>query len=98
MLIDGRQMARAGRGCDPTVKTCPNWPGAALDVATANGLADGKHHLVIDAVDRGDNHATLARELLVDNTPPAAPLELAVDGGDGWKPANRFTLRWKNPP
>jgi len=98
VLIDGRQMARAGRCCDPTVKTCPNWPGAALDVATANGLADGKHHLVIDAVDRGDNHATLARELLVDNTPPAAPLELAVDGGDGWKPANRFTLRWKNPP
>jgi hypothetical protein len=97
VLIDDREMARAGRGCDPTVKTCPNWPGAALDVATANGIADGKHRLVIEATDRGDNRGALQRDILIDNTPPAAPSNLAVDGGDGWKPANLFTLRWTNP-
>jgi len=90
-------MASAGRGCDPTVKTCPNWPGASLDVATGVGLADGRHRLVIEATDRGDNRASLQREVFIDNTPPAAPINLGVDGGDGWKPANRFTLRWTNP-
>lgn len=97
VLIDGREMARAGRGCDPTVKTCPNWPGAVLDVATATGIADGRHRLSLEATDRGDNRAALQRDVLVDNTPPAAPTDLAVDGGDGWKPTNRFTLRWTNP-
>jgi hypothetical protein len=97
VLVDGREMARAGRGCNPTLKTCPNWPGVALDVATTNGIADGKHRLVIEAVDRGNNRRALARDLYVDNTAPAAPRELAVVGGEGWKPVNRFAVAWKNP-
>ena len=35
VLLDGREMSRDGRVCDPAAKTCPNWPGAALDVATS---------------------------------------------------------------
>src|SRR4051812_2543241 len=34
-LVDGRVRAQAGQGCDPTARTCPQWPGAGLDVATA---------------------------------------------------------------
>jgi hypothetical protein len=97
-VIDGREMARSGRACDPTVKACPDWPGAALDVATTNSIADGKHELVVEAVDRGDNHAVVRRQLKIDNTPPAAPGRLALGDGDGWRSVNRFTVGWSNPP
>ncbi len=98
VLLDGREKARAGRGCDPAARTCPDWPGAMLDVSTAGGLADGAHELSIQAVDRGNNVGGLSRRVYIDNTPPAAPSELTVDDGDGWKPANSFSVRWKNPP
>jgi hypothetical protein len=97
VLVDGREMARAGRGCDPTLKTCPNWPGVGLNVATS-ALADGKHAIVLDAVDRGGNHGTRAGSLYVDNTAPAAPHDVIVAGGDSWKSQNRFAISWKNPP
>jgi hypothetical protein len=98
LLIDGRQRAQSGQGCDPTAMACPNWPGATLDVATADGTPDGKHQLTLQAVDRGDNVATLSRDVRIDNTPPAAPRDLAVADGDGWRAANAFTVRWTNPP
>ena len=97
VLIDGREMARAGRGCDITVKTCPDWPAAALDVATANGIPDGRHQLTLEAIDRAGNVGGISRELKIDNNPPAAPQDLAVEGGDGWHAANGFTVRWRNP-
>jgi hypothetical protein len=98
VLIDGKVMAQSGRGCDPTLKTCPDWPEASLAVATGNGIGDGKHTLALQAVDRGDNVGEAAREIRVDNTAPAAPQELAVVGGDGWKATNKFGITWKNPP
>ena len=97
VLIAGREMARAGRGCDPTAKTCPNWPGVVLDVATHNGIPDGEHELVLDAVDRGDNHGSVSRKVRIDNTAPAAPRDLAVQGGEGWHAANDFNISWTNP-
>src|SRR5262249_32942075 len=33
----------------------------------------------------------------VDNHAPGAPSDLAVDGGDGWRSANGFDVRWVNP-
>jgi hypothetical protein len=96
-LVDGRELARDFRGCDPTARTCPDWPGAALEVATGNGIADGKHSLRLEAIDRAGNAGAVARDIFIDNTPPAAPQDLVVDGGDGWKPANSFKLVWKNP-
>ncbi len=97
VLIDGREMARAGRTCDPTPKTCPEWPGAALNVATGNGIADGEHELTLEAIDRGDNRTSVGRKVRIDNTAPAAPSDLAVAGGDGWRSSNEFTVRWRNP-
>ena len=96
-LVDGRVMAQAGRGCDVTVTRCPDWPDAALDVATTNGVADGRHTLTVETVDRAGNVGSASREIKIDNTPPAAPQELSIDGGDGWRSANGFTIRWRNP-
>ncbi len=97
VLVDGRQMASATRNCDPTLKTCPDWGGAALDVATANGLADGEHDVRLEAVDRGDNRGSVSRKVKIDNTAPSAPKGLVVAGGDGWRPENSFDIRWTNP-
>lgn len=33
-----------------------------------------------------------------DHTPPEAPRDLTVDGGEGWRTTNAFTVRWTNPP
>lgn len=33
-----------------------------------------------------------------DHTPPEAPRDLKVDGGEGWRTVNAFTVRWHNPP
>jgi hypothetical protein len=96
-LIDGQQVARDGRGCDPTLKTCPNWPGAGLDVATGQGIADGVHDLTLEARDRGDNVAQASRKVRIDNTAPAAPLDVSVTGGEGWRRTNGFEVAWTSP-
>ena len=64
---------------------------------TYDGVGDGRHTLTIEAVDRAGNVAQASRTVLIDNTPPAAPQQLAVDGGDGWRTSPKFTLRWTEP-
>lgn len=66
-------------------------------MSTTNGIADGEHDLTLDTVDRGDNHGSVTRRIKIDNTPPAAPEMVAVEGGDGWRPTNAFDVTWKNP-
>ena len=51
----------------------------------------------LQAVDRADNVSSPTREVLIDNTPPASPQDLAVVNGDGWKPTPQFEVRWRNP-
>ena len=95
--LDGQQKAADYRGCDPHALTCPDWGGATLSVPTYDGVSDGRHTLTIEAVDRAGNVAQASRTVRIDNTPPAAPQELAVDGGDGWRTSPKFTLRWTEP-
>ena len=95
--VDGTVKAAARRDCDPTLKTCPDWPGAMLTVATNSDLPDGKHTLSLEAVDRADNVGGPTRDVFIDNTPPAAPQALAVIGGDAWRAAPTFEVGWKNP-
>ena len=96
--IDGAVRSSARRDCDPTLKICPDWPGAGMTVATTSGISDGKHTLSLEAVDRADNVASPTREVFIDNTPPAPPQDLAVVNGDGWKATPQFDVRWRNPP
>jgi hypothetical protein len=95
--IDGRLAQKSDQACDPHALTCPNWGGATLPVPTYNGVADGRHTLTLEAVDRAGNVARASRSVLIDNTPPGVPEQLAVDGGDGWRTSPKFTVRWTNP-
>ena len=36
-------------------------------------------------------------DLAVDNTAPAQPTGLSIDGGEGWSQSNSRTIRWTNP-
>ena len=61
-------------------------------------MADGPHQLTVQAVDSADNVSQDARVIYTDNTPPAAPGAAALDGGNAWRGADRFTVTWSNPP
>jgi len=74
---------------------CPN-SGGTITVSTA-GLSDGRHRLAIEAVDTGGLTASEQRDIYVDNTAPAQPLGLRVDGSAGWRAQNAFLLRWSDP-
>jgi hypothetical protein len=96
--LDGGVKSSARRDCDPTLTTCPDWPGVSLAVATGSDIPDGKHTLSVQALDRADNVGGLTRDVLIDNTPPASPREVGVPNGDGWRSGSAFDITWKNPP
>lgn len=96
--LDGSVKSSARRECDPTLTTCPDWPGVSLTMPTGTDVADGKHTLSMQAVDRADNVGDLIRTVLIDNTPPAAPQALAVSDGESWKSKPAFDVAWTNPP
>jgi hypothetical protein len=92
-----RVLAGATRACDATLAVpCPNG-GTWLNIATQS-LADGRHSLTAWAADSAGNAAAQSRTLYVDNTAPAAPVGLAVDGGSGWRRANSYVVRWRDRP
>ncbi|MDP4672566.1 MAG: hypothetical protein NWS55_02975 [Solirubrobacteraceae bacterium] len=63
------------------------------------GLADGPHTLTIDATDSGGNQSSQSRQILVDNTAPAAPGAPQLSGSPAsvWRTTNDFTLTYSNP-
>lgn len=95
--IDDQTLKVAEFACnDMQPAPCPN-NGFDVSVDTSK-LVDGEHKLTLEAIDSGGNPTQLSRTIQVDNTPPKAPSGLAVDGGDGWRSANGFTVSWTNPP
>ena len=96
LLVDGAEAAKQERGCDYTFPApCPNG-GGSLDVNTAS-FPDGRHTVTVQSTDAADNAGGDSRELLIDNTPPAQPESLSLDGGDGWRRDNLFRVTWTNP-
>ena len=77
----------------PCVDVVPG--GLEVDTAT---LSDGTHRIDVEAVDAAGNAARIGHEIRVDNAIPAKPEGVAVSGGEGWRAANRFDVRWANPP
>ncbi|WP_354700504.1 hypothetical protein DSM112329_00783 [Paraconexibacter sp. AEG42_29] len=96
LLVDGETVASRGHACDATLPAPCAQGGDSLAFST-NSLKDGSHSAVIQAVDSAGNPSTLTRTVLVDNTPPGSPQELKNEGGDGWHPANAFSVTWTNP-
>jgi hypothetical protein len=60
-------------------------------------LADGRHTLIVTARDAGGAAAANPQEFWVDNNAPGHPLDLSVEGGDGWRGENDFAVEWENP-
>jgi hypothetical protein len=78
------------------LQPCPLAHDATWTVDTSK-LPDGVRTVSARATDVGGSVAGLSYSFKVDNTAPAAPLDLTVVDGDGWRPTNRFALRWSNP-
>lgn len=97
VYIDGNLVGRIGRPCDYTVPSpCPNG-GDNFAVETGTSAQDGKHTVTVETVDAAGNNTSSSREVLIDNTPPSAPQDLAVENGDGWRASNDFAVTWGNP-
>jgi hypothetical protein len=107
LYVDGA--ARAAQ--DYRDGSMPDWvrcsftrPRPCVDVApggfelNTDTLSDGVHRIDVQAEDAAGNAAAAGREIKVDNTSPEKPQGITVTGGEGWRAANRFDLRWANPP
>ncbi|HEX8104572.1 MAG TPA: hypothetical protein VF533_18290 [Solirubrobacteraceae bacterium] len=96
LLVDGATRDADTRTCDVfRASPCPNG-GRRAELNTAV-LQDGRHTIMAQVRDAGDNVSEASREVLVDNTPPGQPIDLALDGGDAWRPVNRYRVSWRNP-
>lgn len=96
--VDGQEIAARGKPCDYSLRVpCPQG-GDHYTIDTATARPDGAHTLTAEAVDSAGNAGQLSRTVLIDNSPPAQPLEVTVDGGQEWRSRNDFRLAWRNPP
>lgn len=96
-FLDGRPRASAPRGCWYGSKVpCPNG-GGSLVVDTA-GMSDGAHRLAVQAVDAADNVGEASQRIYTDNTAPASPSGLSLQGDAPWRSTNKFDVKWTNPP
>ncbi len=85
--------------CDYARPTpCPATRAFSASFDTAR-LADGPHSVIIEATDSGGNESSQSRQVLVDNTAPAAPGAPQLSGASpaSWRKINDFTLSYSNP-
>jgi hypothetical protein len=85
------------RACDST-RTVPCPQGGGEFVVDTASIKDGRRTVTIEARDAAGNTEHLTRDVLIDNTPPPSPQQLAADDADRWSRANSFAVRWRNPP
>ena len=79
------------------LRPCPNEASGTMRIDTAR-LADGAHDVRLRARDpAGQATQSGPATVLIDNTPPGTPSDAIVEGGDGWRRANSFNVRWENP-
>lgn len=96
-VVDGSPQGEQQRACDFSRKIpCPNG-GGRFELDTRK-FSDGAHEVSVHATDSASNLGRAAgRRALIDNTAPAAPLELSVAGGEGWRRENTFDVTWVSP-
>jgi hypothetical protein len=89
-MIGGEWRATAMRPCALSAS-------ASQSVSTT-AFSDGPHSFGACVSDFAGNSACLPpRTVLVDNNPPAHPLQAALAGGEGWRRTNGFDLAWVDP-
>jgi len=95
-VVGGLYGEENARPCDWAQRVpCPNGPGAIrVDTTT---VAEGSQALAVEAYDAAQNISPSGPVTVrVDNTAPGA-VPVTVDGGDGWRNQNNFSLTWVNP-
>lgn len=97
LAVDGKPVTTYEASCDFTyTRPCPLSTGPQTLTLDTTALSDGTHTLTLEAVDAAGNHSTIAtKQVTVDNTPPAAPVDLTASpttpGG------STFTVSWSDP-
>ena len=98
LYVDGKKLRDDDRPCDFTLRRpCGDVTHDFYDVNT-NGLTDGTHVARVEGVDAAGNVGAVERPFSSDNTPPAQPRNVRLEGGGGWRRTNRFAISWDNPP
>jgi len=97
IVVSGANRGNSPRQCDFTrLVPCANGP-AAIGIDTTK-MAEGSQLLIVEAYDSAGNPGrSPAVTAHVDNTPPAR-VDVAVEGGEGWRRTPDFALGWANPP
>jgi hypothetical protein len=97
LYVDGSVRDATDFHCDFTQpRPCVDVLPAGHDFDTTT-LTDGEHHIRVVSSDAAGNDAQIEQMIQVDNTIPAKPEDVAVSGGESWRSANRFDVRWSNP-
>lgn len=95
--VDGVQGRRDAQGCDFARRVpCPRESETAHRLDT-DALADGRHEVMVEAVDSAGNARHLQRTIQVDNHAPRRIEDLRVLGGEGTRAYNSFDVRWTTP-
>jgi hypothetical protein len=96
VLLAGNLARWRSNQCNHTLAVpCPNLAaGFAVDTRV---VPDGRRLLAATAQDSAGNLSTSSTSILVDNTSPAAPIDLSLTGGTGWRQQNSFSIGWSNP-
>lgn len=87
------------KGCDPTrPRPCPDVPFGAVPLHTADApFHDGANRVRAISTDAAGNESAVERAVLVDNHAPAPVSDMHVEGGEGWRAQNGFSVAWRNP-
>jgi hypothetical protein len=97
VTAEGNRLVKNVRQCDDTRPVpCPQG-GDQLSVDTSTIRPDGPHTIGLEAVDTAGNVTAITKRVMIDNTAPAPPVAIALDGGYGWRRTNSFSVRWAEP-
>lgn len=96
MLVDGVRHGGADAPCLPERYLCAGIS-KRVSMSSVGRIDDGRHEFLLRAFDRAGNAVESSRPLLVDNTAPTQPVDLRVEGGEGWRASNEFDISWRNP-
>jgi hypothetical protein len=98
VLVDGRSVLQQRNSCDFTYATPCGQASIDQSFVTAAFGVDGPHTLTLAATDAAGNPSSVARTVYIDNSPPDAPQNVAVVGGDDWRSSDDFTVNWTSAP
>ena len=96
LLVDGTPREQRPRACSWGARIPCSNGGAVLTLDTRL-VSDGQHTVSVQSVDAADNVAGPSHTVSIDNTAPAAALDLHDGGAGTWRATNGFSLSWRNP-